>query len=99
LKKVIFNLSRFWPLGAPREQQIEPYAEIESGRKNIEWRENNEFWRKRLLSSNPPSRAWFVVGYPKGNLPRLEATIVDIVPHEALGKIEIRFANIEEVTK
>jgi len=96
-KRVIFNLARFWPRKAPRNQQVELYEEIKSGRKTSEWRDNTEHWRKRLLKHPAPSRAWFVVGFPKNSLPRLEADIVDIVVHEESGQIEVKFENVEEV--
>jgi len=51
-------------------------------------------------------KAWFVEGYPKNNLPRLEAEITGLVYHpEKKGfpahtqQIEIKFTNVKEVTK
>jgi hypothetical protein len=44
-------------------------------------------------------RAWFVVGYPKNNLPRLEAGIVDLLLSRDSDQFEIRIANVVEVLK
>ena len=43
-------------------------------------------------------RAWFVVGYPKGNLPRLEANITKLVLNDAK-QFEVSFTNVKEVTE
>jgi hypothetical protein len=50
-------------------------------------------------------RAWFVQGYPKGNLPRLEADITGVVYHPEVKEfpahsqqLEIKFTNVKEVT-
>jgi hypothetical protein len=42
-------------------------------------------------------RAWFVIGYPKGNLPRLEADITALLYHPKTSQLEIKFANVKEV--
>lgn len=49
-------------------------------------------------------RAWFVEGYPKRNLPRLEADITGLVFHSEAKEfpahsqqLEIKFANVKEV--
>jgi len=46
-----------------------------------------------------PSEAWFVVGYPKGNLPRLEADITALIFHRNSDQFEIQFDNVREVTE
>lgn len=50
-------------------------------------------------------RAWFVEGYPKGSLPRLEADITGLVFHSEAKEfpahsqqLEIKFTNVKEVT-
>ena len=42
------------------------------------------------------SKAWFVVGYPKGNLPRLEADITALIFHRNSDQFEIKFNNVKE---
>jgi len=97
---------------------IDLYEEIKAGRKISEWRDNTKYWRKRLgIHGYNPSgwfgvsamadaigkRAWFVVGYPKENLPRLEATITEIVVVDVehwgnpSGQLEIKFKDVVEV--
>lgn len=44
-------------------------------------------------------KAWFVQGYPKGNLPRLEAEITALVYHPETMQLEIQFANVQETTR
>lgn len=102
-------------------KDLDLYEEIKAGRKTSEWRDNTEYWRSRLCSSlviprphkvfniafeQPDMRAWFVVGYPKGNLPRLEATITEVVEsvgYSPLGiitdsdQIEVKFKDVVEV--
>ena len=73
------------------------YKEIISGEKKDEWRNNKEYWRKRLLGDKAPTKAWFVIGYPKDSLPRLEADITDIIIHEEIGQIQVKFTNVVEV--
>ena len=89
------------------------YEEIKAGRKTSEWRNFSPYWQRRLLfcsglkalSKKPidctkdlkSSKAWFVVGYPKGNLPRLEADIVGLIYHPQSEQFEIKFANVREI--
>lgn len=94
--RVIFNLKSFWPPDAPRNQQVRLYEEIKAGRKTCEYRDNKPYWRQRLLGKRRPTKAWFVEGYPKGSLPRLETDITRIKVNETSGKIEIYFANVKE---
>jgi len=42
-------------------------------------------------------KAWFVVGYPKGNLPRLEADITKLILNDAK-QFEVSISNVKEVT-
>jgi hypothetical protein len=44
-------------------------------------------------------KAWFVVGYPKNNLPRLEVDIVDLLLSRDSDQFEIRIANVVEMIK
>jgi len=46
-----------------------------------------------------PNWAWFVVGYPKGNLPRLEAELIALTLHRNSNQFEITFTNVREVTE
>lgn len=56
----------------------------------------SDYWARRLIQR--PRRAWFTVGYPKNNLPRLEADITAIVPHKDSQQYEIQIENVIEVT-
>ena len=42
-------------------------------------------------------RAWFVQGYPKSNLQRLEADITGLVYHPSSSQLELTFTNAKEV--
>jgi ribosomal protein S3 len=42
-------------------------------------------------------KAWFVIGYPKGNVPRLEADITALIYHRESGQLEIKITNVKEV--
>jgi hypothetical protein len=44
-----------------------------------------------------PRRAWFVVGYPKNNVPRLEADITAVIYHPSTNQYEIQFTHIQEI--
>lgn len=96
-KKVVFHLHRsFMILGNP----VDPYEAIRCGRKTVEYRPYSRHWRLHLIQANPrPSRAWFVVKYPKDNLPRLEADITRIVYRHPTNQIEVHFKNVKEITK
>ncbi len=96
-EKVVFHPSRHLEiLGA----HVDPYESIRSGRKTVEYRPNSRYWRARLIEANPrPTRAWFVVGYPKDCLPRLEADITRIFRRPVTNKIEVHFENVVEVTE
>lgn len=96
-ERIIFHLARFWPPEASKNKQKNLYEEIKCGNKTSEWRKNNKYWRKRLLRDNRPSKAWFVIRYPKGSLPRVEADISDIIVHEESGQIEVKFVNVKEI--
>lgn len=108
---LLFHLKRFWEgqVGSWYIKDLDLYEEIKAGRKTSEWRDNTPYWRKRLISSlltkNPAMdrrfgvvRAWFVCGYPKGNLPRLEATITEVLDVEDSEQLEVKFKNVVEVS-
>ena len=96
-KNVVFHLSRSLVILG---KYVDPYDSIRCGRKTVEYRPNSMFWRLCLIQANPrPSRAWFVVRYPKDNLPRLEADITRIVCRHPTNQIEVHFKNVVEVTK
>jgi len=91
------------------------YEQIKSGEKRSEWREATPYWLRRLCvkgsivsaSDKPVNitgklkvvRAWFVQGYPKRNLPRLEASIYQLFYHPATQQLEIVFGAVQETTK
>ena len=76
--------------------KVRLYDLIRDGTKTSDWREDTEFWRKRLLDKQPKT-AWFMEGYPKNNVPRLEADIIEAIIHRDLCLIEIKFYNVREV--
>ena len=93
---VVFHLSRSLVIFG---NYVDPYEAIRSGRKTVEYRPHNRFWRLHLIKANPqPSRAWFVVRYSKDNLPRLEADITKNVQRYLAKQIEVHFKNVVEVT-
>jgi hypothetical protein len=105
---VVFHLKRFW-------EGKDLWWEITRRRKTSEWRTFSTHWQERLLLcenlkalSNEPidctkdlkvHKAWFVVGYPKNNLPRIEADIIGLTYHPAPAQFEIKIANAKEITK
>ena len=94
---VVFHLSRALRIFG---EIVFPYKAIKSGRKTVEYREYSRYWRQILFQANPrPSRAWFVVKYPKDNLPRLEADITRIVRRHPTNQIEVHFKNVKEITE
>jgi len=96
-KNVVFHLSRSLVILG---KYVAPYDSIRCGRKTVEYRPNSGYWRSRLIKANPrPSKAWFVVSYPKDNLPRLEADITRIVHRHPTNQIEVHFKNVMEKTK
>jgi hypothetical protein len=44
-------------------------------------------------------KVWFVQGYPKDTLPRLEADITALLFHSKSTQLEIQFTNVKETTK
>ena len=110
-KRIIFNLKRLWTY--PDGRTVDLYEEIKSGRKISEWRDYKPYWEDRLFKRKmidgmehfrqKVNKAWFVVGFPKNNLPRLEADITNILIHvddEGFAEqIEIKFTNVKEVTE
>ena len=111
MKRVIFRLKRLWtyPDGTTRDL----YKEILEGRKTSEFRDVKPYWTDRLYKKRTTidtdyltpkvDRAWFVVGFPKNNLPRLEADITNILTQMDddgfAEQYEIQFTNVKEVTK
>lgn len=96
---ILFHLKRFWKGNADKEYDgtVDLYEEIRTGRKTSEFREDTEFWEERLLNA-AGKRAWFVVGYPKGNLPRLEANITEVTLNLGAEQFEIKFKDVMEAT-
>ena len=111
---VIFRLKRWWPPDAPRHEQFDCYEAILAGTKTSEWRGYKEYWMDRLFKEvkdprypgtpilKPKvTRAWFTVGFPKGNVPRLEADIKNILVHKDeqgyADQLEIQVENVVEV--
>jgi len=94
-KKVFFHLSRRLRILG---KDFDPYESIRCGRKTVEYRSNSRFWRLHLIQAKP-TKAWFVVGYPKDNLPRLEADITRIVRRHSTNQIEVHFEHVVEITK
>jgi hypothetical protein len=85
---VVFHLKRFW-------NHRDLWLDIIRGDKTSEWRDASPFWIKYFKNHNP-RKAWFVVGYPKGNLPRLEADIISVTRPNRL-QFEIKFENVRQV--
>lgn len=85
MNRIIFHVKRQY------------YESIKRGEKTSEWRDSTAYWLNRLIH---PQRkeAWFVAGYPKNNLPRLEAEIVGMTGHAYNKQIEIKISNVKEVT-
>lgn len=95
------------------------YDQIKHGKKTREWRNANLYWVLRLFNrsvfnrrSNDLSKylkvhkAWFVEGYPRANLPRLEADIIKVIYHPVVkefpsldAQLEIKIANVKEIRK
>ena len=95
---IIFHLKRFWEgqAGSRYIKDLDLYEEIKAGRKTSEFRDGTEYWKKRLLNA-AGKRAWFVVGYPKGNLPHLEANIIKVVLDLEAEQVEVKFEDVVEV--
>jgi len=110
-KRIIFNLKRY--LTMPVGRRVDLYEEIKTGRKTSEFRDYTSHWVsrlfRRLLKTGithmrlKVDRAWFVVGFPKNNLPRLEADIkgyrIILDEDDFAQTIEIIFENVIEVTE
>ena len=105
---VIIHLQRFFDSDLhPELKGLDLWEEIKSGRNKSEWREGSPYWLNRLFSGKwrfskltpkPILRAWFVIGYPRGNIPRLEATVTDVVYWGDSDQIETRFKDVIEVS-
>ena len=72
------------------------YGAIKAGEKTSEWRDLTPYWEKRFEKTPAPTRALFTVGFPKRNLPRLEADIKAIIRHEDSEQYEIQVINVVE---
>ena len=90
---VVFHLKRDWPCCKGMKRL---YDLIKDGTKTSEWRQDTPRWTKMLLI-NDPKHAVFVEGYPKGNMPRLEADITRKIHHKRLHLIETQFRNVHEI--
>lgn len=109
--KVIFHLARHFPQSSSLEKTL--YQQIKEGLKTSEWRDTTAYWIQRLLIGSDYKfyskktidlsrdlkvhTAWFVEGYPKGNVPRLEAEIIGLFYHPDSNQFEIQFKEPEEV--
>ena len=110
-KRVIFRLKRFWTY--PDGRTVDLYQEIKEGRKTFEYRDYKDYWTsqfytKKIIDGKPyftqkVDRAWFIVGFPKGNVPRLEADIsglsVLVDSEGQRDQYEVYFTNVKEVTE
>lgn len=110
--KAIFRLKRNWVIDG---KTVDLYEEIKAGRKNIEYRDASPYWLRRLCSKANfvvdaeelldltqylrVHRTWFIVGFAKGNVPRLEATITKLLLDSKAGQLQIHFQNVEETTQ
>lgn len=91
---VIFHLSKIY-----RGRNL--YNEFINGIKTSEFKDNNNYWIKRLIDNanhDIPIRAWLLFGFPKDNIPRLEADIIDIIQYKKDYQIEVKLKNIIEIT-
>ena len=74
--------------------------------------EATQYWMKQLCNPIPPDEdnpdltkylkvdhAWFVVGHPPSNQPRLEADITSLLYHPETCQLEIGFALTQEDSK
>lgn len=103
---ILFRIARFFDSDLhPELKGVDLWEEIKSGRKTSEWRDASDYWLKRLFSGRPLKqggrqlRVWIVCGYPKANIPRLEATVTDIILWFDSEQIETNFKDVEEVTR
>lgn len=110
--RIIFHLAKQLP---DLELTGTIYEDFRAGRKTSEWRDASPYWLKRLCDLSQQElwgmdtcnltdklkvhRAWFVEGYPKGNLPRLEADVVAVIYHSLSKQLEIQIANVKEVMR
>jgi hypothetical protein len=106
---ILFNLEQ------SGEDEDELWIAIKSGIRTSEWRVATGFWVNKLCKVNAPvlelkrtrdltrmlkvDTAWFVIGYSKANLPRLEAEIVGLFYHARTNQLEIKFKNAREVLR
>lgn len=95
---VIFHLSKHFPPLTPIRPYLHCaetlYEQIKRGKKTIVV---NGTEPQDLTPFLKVHRAWFVEGYPKGSLPRLEADITGLLYHPSSSQLEIKFTNVKEV--
>jgi hypothetical protein len=103
---VIFHLKRFWE-GRDLWEEIVKGKKTSEWRDSTEF-----WHRRLCISgrSHPYSfdryqdftdvlkvhKAWFVVGYPKNNLPRLEADITRLIYHPMTSQYQVCITNVKE---
>lgn len=112
MPKVVFRLKRFWVVGGKTVDLYQEIKEgrktIEYRKATFYW-----FKRlvkgvipfKTLLGKLPVDltnrllirKAWFTVGYPENNLPRLETDITRLVLDPVNKQLQIHIGNVEEV--
>jgi len=105
---VVFHLAKYYPKNKKSLETL--YEQIKNGTKRSEWREANLYWFKWLCGPDfcpgglpgwspdglKVNTAWFVQGYPKGNLPRLEARVYQLFFHSSTRQLEITFGAVHE---
>lgn len=111
--KVVFHLKRFWVIKSVEVDLYEEIKvgrkKIEYRDASFYW--SKLLLSKPLLIFDESvnqvvdlteflkvARAWFVVGYPKNSLPRLEADITKLEYDPAAEQFRIHFDNVVEVT-
>ena len=108
--RVIFRLKRHWIVEG---RKVDLYQEIKENRKKVEYRDASPYWLKRLCfraalhmiageeQDLTPylkvTHAWFIFGFPKGNVPRFEARITKLIV--VSGQLHIHFDDVLEVEK
>lgn len=93
MKRMVFRIKREWPIGG---KMRELWPMFLSGEKKSEFRDATDYWQARLIPK--PDKAWLVVGFPKGSIPRLEADVIDVIHHEDTEQYEVVLENVVEVT-
>lgn len=72
------------------------YKAILDGVKDVEYRDRTPYWMRRVKGLKVPFPVWFVSGYPKDNLPRIESEVhlIYVNPYQ----VEFHFRNTREVS-